>query len=77
MTPKQIDGCRMAFEEFADERPDHWDAFKAESWRIVSEGAPRQGEYADTLLQQLWEAFLAGCELGHFQSDAPVVTKGF
>jgi hypothetical protein len=72
LTPTQMDECRMLFEEFADERPDHWEPFKKESWRIVSDGAPREGEYADTLLQQLWESFLAGYEFAAFAADGEV-----
>jgi hypothetical protein len=62
MTPAQMDKCIVAFEDYTNNRPDWWDQFNKESWRVVSEGAPRAGEYADIQLQQLWEAFLAGAQ---------------
>jgi hypothetical protein len=57
-----MDKCIAAFEDYTVNRPDWWDQFNRESWRVVSDGAPREGEYADTLLQQLWEAFRAGAQ---------------
>jgi len=62
MTPAQMDRCIVAFEDYIGNRPDWWYQFNRESWRVVSDGAPRAGEYADTLLQQLWESFLAGAQ---------------
>jgi hypothetical protein len=76
LSPHEMDRCILAFEEFAGNRPDHWGSFDRESWRIVSQGAPRQGEYADQLLQQLWEAFLAGCQFAPAPApaSAPAMT---
>lgn len=54
---------RLKFSDYINRdrsRIENWEQFEPESWRIVSDGAPRRGEYADTLLQQLWEAFQAG-----------------
>src|ERR1700729_453651 len=51
MASKPYHSVRSAFQDFILLRPAHWDRFT--SWRIVSEGAPRQFEYEDTLLQQL------------------------
>lgn len=51
---------REAFEDWLVKRPDWWDQFSKADMRRCSPGAPRAGEYANTLLQQLWEAWRAG-----------------
>lgn len=37
----------------------HWERFEPDSWRICSPGSPSEGEYADRMLQQLWECWKA------------------
>jgi len=53
---------REAFLEWAcgDDFHKRWDGFDDDDVKFCSIGSPREGEYRNTLLQQLWEAWSAG-----------------